>query len=145
MVKAGHQQEGYAETARYALTEAACTLLPVSSVTARDFTIGRRDEVIRLKDTEGRLTRYSDTPETRTMRANLRRLNDLLDGTDIALTRPAHPLADFDDKYAENRPLPRLQQRQFRPRRALLRRLVAVRQEIPAALHHHRRTAHRRS
>lgn len=100
MVKAGHQQEGYAETARYALTEAACTLLLLSSVTARDFTIGRRDEVIRLKDSGGRLARYSDTPETQTMRANLRRLNDLLEDTDIALMRPAKPLTDFDDKYS---------------------------------------------
>lgn len=100
MVKAGHQQEDYARTARYALTEAACTLLPLSGVTTRDFTIGRRDEVIRLKNAGGRLTRYSDTPETLTMRANLRRLNDLLEGTDIALTRPAHPLTDFDDEYS---------------------------------------------
>lgn len=100
MVKAGHQQEDYGETARYALTEAACTLLPVSSLSARHFTIGRRDEVIRLKDTEGRLTRYSDTPETRTMRTNLRRLNKLLEGTDIAMARPADPLTDFDDKYS---------------------------------------------
>jgi len=34
------------------------------------------------------------------MRANLRRLNDLLKGTDIALTRPANPLTDFNDKYS---------------------------------------------
>lgn len=99
MVKAGHQQDGYSETARYALTEAACPLLPLSGVTARDFTIGRRDEVIRLKDTEGRLTRYSDTPETQAMRANLRRLNDILEGTEIATTRPANLLTDFDDRY----------------------------------------------
>lgn len=100
MVKAGHQQDGYRETARYALTEAACTLLPLSGIATRDFTIGTRDEVIRLKDTEGRLTRYSDTPETLAMRANLRRLNDLLEGIDIALTRPASPLTDFDDRYS---------------------------------------------
>ncbi|QPZ93373.1 hypothetical protein [Thioclava electrotropha] len=100
MVKAGHQQEDYAETARYALTEAARTVLPLSRLTVRDFTIGRRDEVIRLKDAEGHLTRYLDTPETEAMRANLRRLNDLLEGTDIALARPANPLADFDDEYS---------------------------------------------
>lgn len=100
MVKAGHQQEDWGETARYALTEAAFALLPVSSLSARDFTIGRRDEVVQLKDTEGRLTRYSDTRETQNMRANLRRLNDLLESADIALARPAHPLNDFDDKYS---------------------------------------------
>ncbi|KFE36128.1 hypothetical protein [Thioclava atlantica] len=103
MVKAGHRQDGYGETARYALTEAACTLLLLSGIATRDFTIGRRDEVIRLKDTEGRLTRYSDTPETQAMRTNLRRLNDLLEGTDIALTRSAHALIDFDDKYSGQR------------------------------------------
>jgi hypothetical protein len=100
MVKAGHRQEDWGETARYTLTDEASALLSVSSLSARDFTIGRRGEVIRLKDTEGRLTRYSDTPETLTMRANLRRLNDLLEGTDIALTRPANPLTDFDDDYS---------------------------------------------
>lgn len=100
IVKAGHQQEDYAETARYSLTEAACYLLPASGLTARDFSIGRRDEVILLKDTEGRLTRYSDTSETRGMRANLHRLNDLLVGTGITTTRSAHPLNDFDDKYS---------------------------------------------
>lgn len=100
MVKAGHQQEDFAETARYALTEAACDLLAVSGLTASDFTIGTRDEVVMLKDTEHRLTRYGDTHETRTMRANLHRLNDLLEGTDIATFRPANPLADFDDKYS---------------------------------------------
>lgn len=100
MAKAGHQQEDYSETARYALTAAACTQLPLSGIATRDFTVGRRDEVVRLKDAEGRLTRYSDTPETQAMRANLRRLNDLLEGTDIALARPAHALTDFDDKYS---------------------------------------------
>ena len=100
MAKAGHQQEDWGETARYTLSDAASTLLPISSLSARDFTIGRREEVIRLKDTEGRLTRYSDTPETQAMRVNLRRMNDLLEGADIALTRPAHPLTDFDDKYS---------------------------------------------
>lgn len=100
MVKAGHQQEDWGETARYALTEAACMLLPVSSLSTRDFTIGRRDEIIRLKDSKGRLTRYSDTPETVTMRNNLRRFNDLLGRTDIALSRPAHPLIDFEEEFS---------------------------------------------
>ncbi|NDW46362.1 hypothetical protein [Ruegeria sp. PrR005] len=99
MVKPGHQQETYAETSRYALTEAACDLLGLSGLTPGDFTIGKRDEVILLKDSEGRLMNYSDTSETRTMRANLRRLNDLLDGIDIALAQRAHPLADYDDRY----------------------------------------------
>ena len=103
MVKAGHQQENYAETARYALTEAACDILPMSYLRTQDFTTGRRDEVILLKDTEHRLTRYSDTPETQTMRANLRRLNELLDVTDIATIRPANPLTDFDEKYSGER------------------------------------------
>lgn len=103
MVKAGHQQESYSETARYALTDAAYTQLPVSSLTDKDFNIGKRDEVIRLKDTEGRLARYSDTQETKAMRSNLHRLNNLLDGTDIALTRQASLLTDFDDKYSGER------------------------------------------
>ncbi|QDC08768.1 hypothetical protein FHY55_05745 [Oceanicola sp. D3] len=102
-VKAGHRQKDYSETARYALTEAACGLLPLQSITASDFTIGARDEVIRLKDTKGRLTPYTDTLETLSMRANLRRLNDLLDGTDIATTRATQPLTDFDDKYSGER------------------------------------------
>lgn len=100
MVKAGHQQDDYSETARYALTDAACDSLLVSGLTAKDFTIAKRDEVILLKDEEKRLTGYTDTPETRTMRANLRRLNDLLDSTDIATTRPANPLTDFDADYS---------------------------------------------
>ncbi|GGH36623.1 hypothetical protein SAMN05444007_1094 [Cribrihabitans marinus] len=100
MAKAGHQQEDFSETSRYALTEAACDLLPVSDLAAQDFSIGRRDEVIRLKDTNRRLTRYPDTPETRTMRANLLRLNDLLEGIDISTTRPANLLSDFDDEYS---------------------------------------------
>lgn len=100
MVKAGHQQDDYSETARYALSEHACNLLMTSGLEARDFSVGRRDEVIRLKDTEGRLTKYSDTPETKAMRANLRLVNDLLKGTDIATTREANLLTDFDDKYS---------------------------------------------
>lgn len=103
MVKGGHQQEDWSETARYALTDEASELLATTSLSPQDFTIGRRNEVIRLKDTKGRLTRYIDTPETSTMRANLRRLNDLLQGTDIALTRPANPLTDFDDEYSGQR------------------------------------------
>lgn len=99
LVKAGHQQEDYAETARYALTEAGCDSFLVSGLTTKDFTIAKRDEVVLLKDKEKRLTGYIDKPETRTMRANLRRLNDLLDRTDIATTRPANPLTDFDDDY----------------------------------------------
>lgn len=100
MVKGGHQQEDYAETARYALTDAGCDSLLVSGLTAKDFTIAKRDEVILLKDEEKRLTGYTDTPAIKTMRANLRRLNDLLDSTDIATTRPANPLTDFDDDYS---------------------------------------------
>lgn len=100
MVKAGHQQQDYSETARYVLTEAAFALLPISSLTDRDFTIGRRSEVIRLKGTEGRLIRYSDTQETINMRSNLRRLNNLLEATDIGLARQTSPLIDFDDKYS---------------------------------------------
>ena len=100
MVKAGHQQEDYAETARYALTDAACDSFLVSGLTAKDFTIAKRDEVILLKDKETRLTPYADTPETRAMRNNLRRLNELLDGADIATTRPAKPLTDFDEDYS---------------------------------------------
>jgi hypothetical protein len=100
MVKAGHRQETYGETARYSLTEAACNVLPVSSVAVGDFSINRRDEVILLKDTKRRLTRYNDTPETRAMHANLRILNDLLERTDIATTRRANPLTDFDDEYS---------------------------------------------
>ncbi len=100
MVKAGHKQEDYSETARYALTETAYASLPLSRLLVRDFTIGRGAEVVKLKDGEGRLARYSDTRETRSMRANLRRLNDLLEGTDIALARPANPLTVFEDKYS---------------------------------------------
>lgn len=100
MVKAGHQQEDYAETARYTLTDAGCDSLLLSGLTTKDFTIAKRDEVILLKDKEKRLTPYTDTPETQTMRANLRRLNDLLGATDIATTRPATPLTDFHEDYS---------------------------------------------
>lgn len=100
LVKAGHQQEDYAETARYALTKAGCDSFLVSGLTAKGFTIAKRDEVILLKDEEKRLTGYIDTPETRTMRANLLRLNNLLDSTAIATTRPANPLTDFEEDYS---------------------------------------------
>ena len=100
LVKAGHQQETYSETARYALTEATCNALSASSMSVGDFSVSRRDEVVLLKDANRRLTRYNDTPETRAMRANLRILNDLLEGTDIATTRRANPLTDFDDEYS---------------------------------------------
>lgn len=100
MVKRGHQQEDYAETARYALTEAASNMLPLSGLRPKHFSVARRDELVLLRDTEHRLTRYAHTSETRTMRANVRRLNELLEGTDIALTRSYNPLIDFDDKYA---------------------------------------------
>ncbi len=99
MIKAGHHQENYAETARYALTEAACSALLVPGLTTNDFAIGRRDEVILLRDNKKRLIRYSDTPETHAMRSNLRRLNDLQARTDIASTRLANLLFNFDDKY----------------------------------------------
>jgi len=56
MVKAGHQQEDWGETDRYRLTDEASALLHIPSLSARDFTISRRNEVIRLKDNEGRLT-----------------------------------------------------------------------------------------
>lgn len=100
MVKAGHQQEDYAETGRYALTEAGRGKLPMAGLTRRDFTIAKHDEVILLKDADKRLVAYTDTPAIKAMRANLRRLNDLLAVTDIGTTRATNPLIDFDADYS---------------------------------------------
>ncbi len=100
MVKAGHKQEDYAETARYALTDAGRDKMLVAGLTRKDFTIAKRDEVILLKDADKRLIGYTDTPAIKAMRANLRRLNDLLAVTDIGTTRATNPLTDFDADYS---------------------------------------------
>ena len=100
MVKRGHRQENYGETSRYALSDLALKCLPVNNIRADDFDIGRRDEVILLKDTKHRLIRYEQTHETQTMRDNLRKLNDLLERSEIATTRPASVHFDFDSDFS---------------------------------------------
>lgn len=100
MVKRGHRQENYGETSRYALSAFALKHLPINKIRPDDFDIGRRDEVILLKDTKHRLIRYEQTPETQTMRDNLRKLNDLLEGAEIATTRPATAHIDFDSDFS---------------------------------------------
>ena len=103
IVKAGHQQEDYAETARYSLTDAARDNLPLPDLKLHHFETATRDEVVLLKDTKRRLTNYTDTDATRKMRLNLRRLNKILDRTDIAATRPLSPITDFDESYRGER------------------------------------------
>ncbi|WP_424984464.1 hypothetical protein [Microbulbifer sp. S227A] len=100
MVKRGHRQENYGETSRYALSDLALERLPVNKIRADDFDIGRRDEVILLKDTKHRLIRYEQTPETQSMRDNLRKLNDLLERSEIATTRPSTAHIDFDSDFS---------------------------------------------
>ena len=100
LVKRGHRQENYGETSRYALSDLALGRLPINDIRADDFDIGRRDEVILLKDAKHRLIRYEQTPETQTMRDNLRKLNDLLEGSEIATTRPATAHIDFDSDFS---------------------------------------------
>jgi len=100
MVKRGHRQENYGETARYALTAMALERVPIRLVAPDDFFIRQRDEVILLKDEKHRLIRYRHTPETEAMRKNLQRLNGLLAQTVVATKRPAHPGIDFKDDFS---------------------------------------------
>ncbi|WP_131505501.1 hypothetical protein [Limimaricola cinnabarinus] len=102
-VKSGHRQETYAETARYALTETGAKLLFVSGLTARAFLKSRLGEVIQLKDAYGRLTKYNDTCQTHAMRANARRLNDLLAVTDINTSRPLDTGREGDNRSVMER------------------------------------------
>jgi len=103
MVKSGHRQETYAETARYALTESGAELLYVPGLAVDAFLKGRLGEVIMLKDAEGRLTKYTDTSKTHVMRANVRRLNELLAVTDISTSRPLDIGREGDDWSAIER------------------------------------------
>lgn len=100
MVKAGHNQEDYAETARYALTEAACDMLPLIDLKLNHFTRAKRNEVILLKNDKHRLTKYVDTSETHNMRINLRRLNDILKASEIGTNGPLNPFTDLQNKYS---------------------------------------------
>ena len=99
-IAGGYHFPGYSQTARYALTDAARIALPLGVLTTRDFSIARRDETIQLKNTNGQLVKYTDTAETRGMRINLKKLNTLLEDTDIGSTRPSNPLTDFDEDFS---------------------------------------------
>lgn len=94
---------GYAYTARYALTDYARLVLPLAGLTTFDFSIARRDEIIRLKNSGGQLINYRDTEDTHAMRFNLHKLNTLLENTDIGSTRPPNFLSDFDEYFSGER------------------------------------------
>ncbi|KQI67607.1 hypothetical protein AN189_14950 [Loktanella sp. 3ANDIMAR09] len=100
MVKRGHRQENYGETSRYSLSDLGLGRLPISKIREGDFDIGRRDEVILLKDTKHRLIRYDQTLETQSMSDKLRKLNDLLERSEIAKNRPATGHIDFDSDFS---------------------------------------------
>lgn len=74
--------------------------LPLSELTTSDFKIGRRDELVQLKDTKRHLTKYNDTAETQAWRTNLRRLNELLGRTEIGAHKPPTPSIDLDEEYS---------------------------------------------
>ncbi len=100
MIQASRHFHGYAQTARYALTDRARMTLPLAGLTTRDFSIARRDEVIRLKDTDRRLIKYTDTDDTHAMRHRLQRLNTLLESTNIGSTKPPNFISDFDEGFS---------------------------------------------
>ena len=103
IVQGGYHFFGYSQTARYALTDTALLTLPLEGLTVSDFSIARRDETIRLKNSEGQLIKYMDTEETHEMRLRLHKLNTLLESTDIGSTSHPNALTDFDEEFSGER------------------------------------------
>lgn len=99
-ITGGYHFPGYSQIARYALTDTARLTLPLTELTASDFSIARRDENVRLKNTDGQLIKYTDTQETRAMRHRLHRLNTLLESTNIGSTKPPNFISDFDEGFS---------------------------------------------
>ncbi|SEW26098.1 hypothetical protein SAMN04488515_1901 [Cognatiyoonia koreensis] len=83
----GYNFAGEGQTTRVLITDEAARDLEVDDLTLRDFRIGKPDEAILLKNSDGQLSAYEDTDETNAMRLNLDRINELLCKTDISTSR----------------------------------------------------------
>lgn len=88
ITSAGYQFGENAQTARYALTPEAVDVLRPEQLSLSDFFMAKRHETVLLKDTEKRLTKYDDTPVTRSMRDTLALINDSLEQASITTIRP---------------------------------------------------------
>lgn len=97
MVQGGFNFPGYSHTSRFALTAKAAEDLQAEECGLGDFKVERGQDTIRLKDTNERLCRYEDTPETDAMRANLCEINAKLATSNINTMRPL-TIQDWKDE-----------------------------------------------
>lgn len=100
VVSSGFQIDGLAQVARYALTEDARKCLVEGKPSLSSFVMVEPRETVQLRNAEGQLVNYRDTPRTVAMRDALARINAVLSDAEIGSVRPPDPLQDFDDDFA---------------------------------------------
>jgi hypothetical protein len=98
-VSKGYQNNGLAEVSRYRLSGDATLPPQLLAMKTSAFGIGRRKELVQLKNSKKQLMKYQDTPETTSMREALVRINAVLASAEIKMSGSRHASVGHEDSY----------------------------------------------